>query len=351
MLRRRNLAGYLTQPRDGKMSMTIPVRLRVSVSFLLCSLFGVTFTGAATFRALSPRSKHGSDSKGPEGQLLNSFIKEIEGNYERLQTVDFRVVSVVESSEVKKEEKVVATLAGGGTMTAMVYPRLSTEYNFTLRGADLRRHLLPGQSVPEEVAVLHDGKALQYSPAHKRAWIRTAPVNEIDPLDPRCWGFEPPISSITQWLSEATISDVRSTTSGGEPVDIVQAVDRKGQAVSVTLSATRNHLPIAVDYSYQDGSLSSAAELAYQELPGLGSWFLKKAVICRFAKGATRNADPNRWGLRRIYQVKGQPKVNGGIPMGAFEPLLPRGTVVSDPRGKSVELSQDRPAFTVFSHP
>jgi hypothetical protein len=276
-------------------------------------------------------------SVGPESLETRDVIAEllagINANNEPIQTVQFAADRLIENSKIEKEERIVTERPKGGKSILIIAPRSTLRYDFVLSGVNFRRRQLQDGKVTEEV-IVSQGYALTYASNTKRGWLRESPDVEVDPIDPRCMGFDPGTKNVAAWLQELQTKDVRRIDSDV----LIKGRDKRGQDVSALFAASRSFLPVKTEYLYGDGTIRTATSISHDKLPGTQSWFLKSAVRLDYVEGDARTSDSSAWITRSTLRTTGTPKVNGRVDPEIFDPILPAGAIVQNLKGKNIRM-------------
>jgi hypothetical protein len=287
-------------------------------------------------------SMRGRASQSLRNQAVAEIAESIVRNYESVPKLTFQTNTIIENAPVTKDETIVTTDGKGGLSEVRIAPRRSYGHLFVLDGQNLRRDY--GSSKDREIIVRRDLQ-LQYLPDIQRAWLRHAVDWEAHPFDPRCWGFRPPLARVSEWFSTVSVISVQDIG-----LDLstrrIAAMTSEGERVEVSFSRVYSYLPISVEYKHtQDDSCAWLAEIAYKVIDGTNAFFPERVVVRTFARGITAESDSNAWLTRstmNVTSLSAQPKWN---PSTTFDPILPRGTLVTKPSGRNVRLDSDEKVF------
>jgi hypothetical protein len=353
------ILGLLLARSPGISEQTRPTGKRLlgfSVSGVVAILAFTTLALLTVNPATNPMAQEnnrtGVDAMASKAGV-DIIISKIERNYESISSIEFGAKRIVEDRSVQKKETFTEKTAKGGTRTISFTPLRQLDYRFVLGPKELRRECrLQGDSW-SEIVVVSQGKALQYIPADKRAWIRNSPDMELDPVDPRSLGLYPGGGGLVEWLRSVTITnlepDPAHTTD--QPVE-VRGIDSAGRQVCAAFMPTINFLPTWVRYYHDDGSLYFETVFNYKKLPAADSWFVKRAVKQLYLKGVTRAPGSEDWRIRSTFTVADPIVVGHPQADDVFNPKLPSGVVLTEPSpqagpaaSRNVKVRSARPAF------
>jgi Methylamine utilisation protein MauE len=273
----------------------------------------------------------------------------ISRNYSGL-FVSLLIDNVTDDATVKKAGTKKVDDGDGGSVEFSVSPRYQLLMRFILRGEDLRRELLNEDGSVRELVTRSGGKAVQHNPGGRQAWVRQDHDDALEPLDPRCFGFDPPVRKPDDWIREWTIVSVRELRESGAKHLLFRSVDRKGREVDIECAEGSSYLPVQTVYYYADGTIDRSAAMAYQHLPGKGLWVPTRMERKYYDPGVARSPDSAKWYLRSSVVVR-EVRADPSLAADAFDPILPKNTFVSGGTVRPVVLKQNEPTSSLKDRP
>lgn len=216
----------------------------------------------ATFgvvRGVSGRHDDRGEPLSASQQLLLAEMRDsIRANYAVPEAFSFEAERVLRNLNVQKEERVVERSADGKTTSiAIRSPAFRDTFRYVIRGGDLRRDTIAGDS-KGRIETVFRGRHLQFDESTRHAWIgnRSTTAHYVDSFNPRCWGFLPALMDFDDWFEMVRISEVKDIE-GEVASRRVTARSPRGTTLYVTFAPNKSFLPTRVDEYFASGALAT----------------------------------------------------------------------------------------------
>jgi len=258
-------------------------------------------------------------------------------NYDSLLSIDAKYKVVAKNLLVNKEVREERVIKSGRIIT-ISKPFVEVFYRYRIQDMDVRRDPDPIDRPGATTVVLRTGQAVQYSGKLKQAWVRSGYDIEVDPVDPRLFGFAPPIASIQEWYNASTIS--KHESANNDELFSLSVRDSKNRHLTVNAVKKNRYLPTEITYRHDDGSLSYHASLEYISLFESGPLFPSKMIRRLYPAGMTEKVADRGFTSEFTYELLPGFIVDQGLTEDVFDLSLPAQTRVSH-KGRAIRMKSE----------
>lgn len=333
---------FSSRPNLGSRLLTFS-----SVGLLLATVFVATLAR----QGLLPQG-FGSGLSSAKRQLLSEVVDGIARNQSAYETLTMTVERTIIDRSVKRDETIVGQMPDGGTFRILRSPRVKDVYRYIIRGDEIRREGIEDGLSAGIIDVRSGGRTVEYHPKGKRGWIRhEAEDMGVDPLDPRCLGYRPPMRRLAEWYRNAQVTDVRRKSNGAAADRIeVTSLGLHHRPMTTDHAPEFNLLPVGIITRHDDGSVETAVQLAYRRLEPHDAWVANRIEILLYPRGLAMTPGSPEWTMSTTYVTRGPVVPNSGTGDATFAPVIPADAWVTDAtRGSAVTVPPGGlPALAIF---